>query len=289
MDPLLEAISAQNNGYKWDKSGLQLEALCYADYNGLLTEDPKDMQKNHEAVNEFCRATGMKLSVKKSACYDIKSSAYRSYVINDFHPKWEVDGQKLPLIAPAENTKYLVVKVNSWSGVTKENLELWCSRIDKASLKPRQKLVMLNQYAIGRLQFYLSHVETPQCTLLEMDLNARRYAKQWLKLPECATDHILYAGTEKGGLSLCRLSLSVPCSRINVKRAVLNSSDESMRAFAVDTVLPEEIGTDADHFRIKVPANPKRGAKWRHLVANRWRKLKVSCKGPLATSVRTVG
>jgi hypothetical protein len=43
MDPLLEAILAQNNDYKWDESGLQLEALCYADDNGLLTEDPKDM------------------------------------------------------------------------------------------------------------------------------------------------------------------------------------------------------------------------------------------------------
>jgi hypothetical protein len=160
MDPLLEAISAQNNGYKWDESGLQLEALCYADDNGLLTEDPKDMQENLEVVNEFCRATGMKLNVKKSAGYDIKPSANRSYVINDFHPKWVVDGQKLPLIAPADSTKYLGVKVNSWNGVTKENLgeklELWCSRIDKASLKPRQNLVMLNQYAIGRLQFYLS-------------------------------------------------------------------------------------------------------------------------------------
>jgi hypothetical protein len=160
MDPLLEAISAQNNEYKWDKGGLQLEALCYADDNGLLTEDPKDMQKNLEDVTEFCRATGMKLSVKKSAGYAIKPSANRSCVINYFHPKWEVDGQKLPIIAPAENTKYLGVKVNSWNGVTKENLgeklELWCSRIDKASLKPRQNLVMLNQYAIGRLQFYLS-------------------------------------------------------------------------------------------------------------------------------------
>jgi hypothetical protein len=40
--------------------------------------------------------------------------------INDFHPKWEVVGQKLPLISPADNTKYLGVKVNSWSGVTKK-------------------------------------------------------------------------------------------------------------------------------------------------------------------------
>lgn len=67
MDPLLEAISAQNNGFKWDESGLQLEALCYADDNGLLTEDPKDMQNNLDAVNEFCEATGMRLNVKKSA------------------------------------------------------------------------------------------------------------------------------------------------------------------------------------------------------------------------------
>jgi hypothetical protein len=80
---------------------------------------------------------------------------------------------------------------------TGEKLELWCSRIDKAPLKPRQKLVMLNQYAIGRIQFYMSQVETPQCKLLEMDLTVRRYAKKWLKLPDCATDHILYAETKK--------------------------------------------------------------------------------------------
>jgi hypothetical protein len=72
MDPLLEAISAQNNDYKWDESGLQLEALCYADDNGLLTEDPKDMQNNLDVVNEFCEATSMRLNVKKSADYDIK-------------------------------------------------------------------------------------------------------------------------------------------------------------------------------------------------------------------------
>lgn len=130
MDPLLEAISAQKNGYKWDESGLQLEALCYADDNGLLIEDPKEMQINLDVVNEFCQATGMILNAKKSAGYGIKPYANRSYVINDFHPKWEVDSQELPLIAPVDNRKYLGIKVNSWTSVTKENLgkklELWC-------------------------------------------------------------------------------------------------------------------------------------------------------------------
>jgi hypothetical protein len=39
------------------------------------------MQENLEVVNEFCRATGMKLNVKKSAGYDIKPRVNRSYVI----------------------------------------------------------------------------------------------------------------------------------------------------------------------------------------------------------------
>jgi hypothetical protein len=43
-------------------------------------------------------------------------------------------------------------------------------------------------------------------------------------------DRILYAETKKGGLSLPRPSLSAPCSRINVKRAILNSSDENIHS-----------------------------------------------------------
>jgi hypothetical protein len=30
------------------------------------------MQENLEVVNEFCRATGMRLNVKKSAGYDVE-------------------------------------------------------------------------------------------------------------------------------------------------------------------------------------------------------------------------
>lgn len=145
---------------------------------------------------------------------------------------------------------------------------------------------MLNQYAIGRLQFYLSQVETPQCKLLEMDQTVRRFAKRWLKLSECATDRILYAETKKGGLSLPRPSLSAPCSRINVKRAILNSSDENIHSFAIATDLPEEIAREAEHFKIKIPESVKRGAKWRQLETNRWRNLPVAGKGHRAFSFK---
>lgn len=55
MNPLLEAISAQKNGFTRDDSGLQLEALCYADGNELpvLTEDPKEMQLGLDVVHDL--------------------------------------------------------------------------------------------------------------------------------------------------------------------------------------------------------------------------------------------
>jgi retron-type reverse transcriptase len=65
MDPLLEAISAQNHGYKWDESGLQLEALCYADDNGLLTS-------SHMDLRPFANVKCVLASVYRSTTVSIK-------------------------------------------------------------------------------------------------------------------------------------------------------------------------------------------------------------------------
>lgn len=64
-------------------------------------------------------------------------------------------------------------------------------------------------------------------------------------------------------------SLSVPCSIINVKRAVLNSSDENIHLFAAATGFPSEIRKDPDIFIIK---NPETGIKWKLPVADKGHK-----------------
>lgn len=283
MDPLLEAISTAKNGYRWDDSGLQLEALCYADDNALLTHSPSEMQRNLETVQQFCGDTGMQLNVKKSTGFSIKPGANRSYVINDFEPKWEVDGQVLPLMNPSEGAKYLGVKVSAWVGTIRDDpltkLELWCERLGKSMLKPRQKVQMLNQYALSRISFYLSQVDFPQSKLIELDRTIRRHVRKWLHLPECTTDHLLYSAGEKGGLGLPRLSLSAPCSRINAKRAVLRSSDESTRAFARFDGVDQEVDEVATQLGIRLPKNPKKSATWRDIEVRNWRKLRVAGRG----------
>lgn len=138
---------------------------------------------------------------------------------------------------------------------------------------------ILRQYALSRLSYYLAQVDCPQSKLEEIDCTIRRWVKKWLHLPECTTDHIFYAANGKGGLGLPRLRLAAPCSRINTKRSVLNSSDESTRAFSLADGVEQEISETASRLGIRIPSNPKKPAKWRDIEVRAWRKLKVAGKG----------
>ncbi|CAC5382956.1 unnamed protein product [Mytilus coruscus] len=119
----------------------------------------------------------------------------------------------------------------------------------------------------------------------------RRYVKKWLHLPSCTTDHLFYTSTAMGGLGLPRLSKSAPCSRINTKRAVLNSKDENITSFVKTTGIEDEIRDTADKLNIRIPSNPKRPATWRKNEEKEWAAQPAAGKGGSTsnTSVRTAG
>ena len=58
-------------------------------------------------------------------------------------------------------------------------LEDMLKGIDAASLKPRQKLVMLQHYAIPKLLYPLTQAHFPK----KLDVSVRTYVRKWLKLP----------------------------------------------------------------------------------------------------------
>ncbi|CAC5401990.1 unnamed protein product [Mytilus coruscus] len=107
----------------------------------------------------------------------------------------------------------------------------------------------------------------------------RRYVKKWLHLPSCTTDHLFYTSTAMGGLGLPRLSKSAPCSRINTKRAVLNSKDENITSFVKTTGIEDEIRDTADKLNIRIPSNPKQPATWRKNEEKEWAAQPAAGKG----------
>ena len=77
---------------------------------------------------------------------------------------------------------------------------LWVKRIGETKLKPRQKLVLLNHYALARLNYPLTQDAYPMCILRRLDQVVRTAVRSWVKLPECSPTAMFYLNRSEGGL-----------------------------------------------------------------------------------------
>lgn len=266
MDPLISEITAQGNGNKFGKTDSErIESLAYADDNCVLTGSVGEMNHNLAIVNSFCAGTGMKLNVKKSAAFSIIPKGNRSYVVNDCPEQITVGGEKVPLINPSESIKYLGSKISPWVNKLKSNLfpslDSMLKGIDKSSLRPRQKLVILEQYALPRLMFPLTQEHHNKGELLDLDRRVRAQVKKWLHLPDSTCNGLFHSRRADGGLGLPEFVRSVPAQRINNLRALKNSSDPKIRRLADVMSVDNDISKYATMADIKVPRSSKRKAQ----------------------------
>lgn len=65
-------------------------------------------------------------------------------------------------------------------------------RIRSANLKPRQKLVPLNHYALVSLTYAVTQDAYPKAVLEKLDLIVRAAIRRWAKLPECSPNTLFY-------------------------------------------------------------------------------------------------
>lgn len=280
MDPLLEVIGRQNNGYKFGpEESDRIESLCYADDNALMTESPDEMNKNLALVEKFCGETGMRLNIKKSATFCITPSGSRSYTVNNNKTKVAIKGERVPVIPPDGCMKYLGSKMSPW--VTKirkdivAQLEGMVESIGSAHLKPRQKVVLLNHYALARLTYALTQDAYPKVVLEKLDLIVRAAIRRWIKLPECSPNTLFYMSRGEGGMGFPEFSKSIPAQRINMLRGICRSSDSKIRRMTEVMQTQVLVESMAEKAGLKIPDAPKGKVRWRKLVGKAVNKLKV--------------
>lgn len=219
--------------------------MCYADNNALTTGTTEDMNHNLRIVNDFCEATGMRLNIKKSAAFSITPSGSRSYSINNHKTPLTINGEAVPLLIPEDCLKYLGSKMNPLLTKVCKNLVVelksMLQKVDKASLKPRQKLVMTNQFVLARLNYSLTQDAYPTGVLKDLNKVLRSYVWKWLKLPESSPNAFFYEIRGKGDLGLPLFELSVPAARINMLRLISRSNDPKIRNMSVRFGMPRII------------------------------------------------
>ena len=120
-------------------------------------------------------------------------------------PYLTIDGEVVPGMKERETYKYLGLKIGAYRydlrDVTK-TLVVQLDKLDKASLKPQQRLHALKVNVIGGLLHSLVLVHISKKTLLNIDRTIRRYVRKWLHLQSDTPTAIFHANSADGGLSI---------------------------------------------------------------------------------------
>lgn len=85
-------------------------------------------------------------------------------------------------------------------------LDNWCCNIGKSPLKPTQRVILLNQYALPRLFYSADMGDVSDVVLRALDGKVKGAVKAWLHLPSSTCDGLLYVRNRDGGLGICKIT-----------------------------------------------------------------------------------
>ena len=156
------------------------------------------------AVRELGKC-GLRMNPKKCATLAIRKNGKLKKSFVDPEPYLTIDGKVVPGMKERETYKYLGLKIGAYRydlrDVTK-TLVVQLDKLDKASLKPQQRLHALKVNVIGGLLHSLVLVHISKKTLLNIDRTIRRYVRKWLHLQSDTPTAIFHANSADGGLSI---------------------------------------------------------------------------------------
>jgi hypothetical protein len=156
MEPLLEAVEESTEGININNNN-KIPISAFADDIVLIGKDKQEAQKQLTMIAEYLEGLGMNISGDKSQTFQVISKQDTWYVDDKLAIK--IKNIKIPNIAPEDAFRYLGAKMGPWkglkSGITVPELMGTIKRVRKLSLKPGQKIELLQKYILPRYIFNL--------------------------------------------------------------------------------------------------------------------------------------
>lgn len=133
----------------------------------------------------------------------------------------------IPQIQVEDMFKYLG-KNFYYSGISKCDVNEIISSLNnlqKAPLKPQQKLTLLKKFFLPKILHSLQYPGITKKTLNIIDHNIRRVVKYFLHIPSRTSSHFLYARTKDSGLGIFSMKERVPLILYNRIKKLKNCND----------------------------------------------------------------
>lgn len=229
MDELFYHL--ENSNYGIPTLETRLSCVGYADDLVLFASSISDMQKLLKIAVTFFDKRGLVINNKKCMATSVgivpgKKILY-TITKNIFHLK----GALIPQHSVGEFWKYLGCKVSAL-GIAKPNIptiKTQLLRIEKAPLKPAQKLTIIKTYLIPRLIHLLQNPRLTLKMLKTVDIYTRITTRRILHLNRTCADAYLHAPLRFGGLGILSMRTLIPTILHNRLLNLTNSYDDYAR------------------------------------------------------------
>ncbi len=190
----------------------QLGSIAYADDLILLADTPGDLQMKLDGLCKVLSKAGMALNIKKSATLTILKDGRRKHLLLAPSTYESKDGT-IQAMGVADSQRYLGVYF-TWKGRTTpkqtKEVERMLMEITSAPLKPYQRLEVVRDFLVPKLQHELVLGCAHRNTIGRIDKMIRGSIRAWLRLPKDTSLGFLHAPVKSGGLGMPSLGTTLP-------------------------------------------------------------------------------
>jgi hypothetical protein len=241
IDELFEIIG-DRFGYEIAGVG-SVNARAFADDIALVSGTEVGMQKLLLETEEFLSNRGLELNVKKCIAICLrkagkvkKSQIADSTVQNP--PKFVIKTEPIRLLGVNEQCRYLGVQYTPLGAIDARvpvsELKAALTSLEKAPLKPQQKILMLRSYLIPRFIHAFTYTECYPKLIAQQDRMIRRWLKKILRLPDSLCSDFLYLPTKEGGLGVGKLYNIIGAAKVRLQSSYSRAGDACLK-YLVET------------------------------------------------------
>ena len=170
----------------------------------------------------------------------------------DTKTTFEVGGTKIKALGPGEYYKYLGLEVGPAVGQAEPRRALAAlikdlGSLQKAPLKPQQKLWALKNVLIPKHQYTRVLGKTTKGILERMDCEIRKFVKKALHLPKDTPNAGFYTRVCEGGLGVPRFTVLIPALKRGALERLSKSHDERVARIAEAMLLTPSLTSKELH------------------------------------------
>jgi hypothetical protein len=194
-----------------------VNAAAYADDILLFASTEDGLQELINVVVAGLKTFGLDVNTKKTFTLSLKPSG-KDKKMKVTAPRFYAGKVVLPSVGPTDTFKYLGVEFcptgrcfHNPVNLLKDKL----MRIQRAPLKPQQRLYALSVFVIPGLHHVLSLSRTHIGVLKKCDLQIREKLRRWFRLPPDTPKAYFHAAVADGGLGVPELRWTIPLLRLN--------------------------------------------------------------------------